>query len=96
MVGASIARPDEIRLSTIGEVVDEAICGIPNHYSQVTVDHYVIMPNHIHLIINIKDYKNALEFYNEAHKLAQDNLAPENIRKIEMRINDIKKVNNER
>lgn len=43
----------------------------------------------------IKDYKNALELYNEAYKLAQENLAVENIKKIEMRINDIKKVNNE-
>ena len=42
-----------------------------------------------------KDYKNALINYNSALDQAKDNFAKENIVKIEMRINDIKKVYNE-
>lgn len=54
-VGASIARPDEIRLSEIGEIVNRSICAIPSHYPQVTVDHYVVMPNHVHILLQIHD-----------------------------------------
>lgn len=47
-VGADIIRPS---LSAYGKVVDEAIKSIPLHYEGVYVDKYVIMPNHIHLIL---------------------------------------------
>lgn len=39
-----------------------------------------------------KEYENALKYYNEAHKLAINNFTKENIKKIEIRINDIKKI----
>ena len=45
---------------------------------------------------NQKDYTNALTYYNLAKKLATDNFTKENIEKINMRINDIKKVHNEK
>ncbi|MDR1133194.1 MAG: hypothetical protein LBL05_03475 [Synergistaceae bacterium] len=51
-VGARIARPS---LSDIGEIVKNAIENIPHIYESVTVDKYVIMPNHIHLILIIGD-----------------------------------------
>lgn len=54
-VGASIARPQEIALSDIGMIVNQAIQNIPIHYPQVSVDHYVIMPNHIHLLLQIHE-----------------------------------------
>jgi len=44
-----------IPLSIIGSVVDEAIRDIPNHYSNVVVDKYVIMPNHIHMILVLSE-----------------------------------------
>ena len=51
-VGASIARPGEVQpLSFIGKIVENAILEIPNHYSAITVDNHVVMPNHIHLLI---------------------------------------------
>lgn len=49
-VGASIARPQDVRLSPYGRIVNEAILNIPNHYPAVSVDHYTVMPNHIHLL----------------------------------------------
>ena len=41
---------------------------------------------------NKKDYINALKHYKNAHALALNNFSKENITKIEMRINDIKKL----
>lgn len=40
-------------LSHQGEIVDAAIREITNHYPAVVVKKYVIMPNHIHLIMHI-------------------------------------------
>ena len=52
-VGASIARPDKLPLSKNGKIVEEAILNIPKHYSMISVDNYVVMPNHIHLLLQI-------------------------------------------
>ena len=52
-VGADIIRPNQAILSEIGLTVDEAVRAIPDHYDGVCVDKYVIMPNHIHLLLRI-------------------------------------------
>lgn len=52
-VGASIARPQTPYLSKWGTIVDNAIRQIPVHYPAISVDHYVVMPNHIHLLLQI-------------------------------------------
>lgn len=53
-VGASIARPQDVQLSQYGTIVDMAIQNITKHYAAVMVDHYVVMPNHIHLLLRIR------------------------------------------
>jgi putative transposase len=40
-------------LSDIGRIVDGAWREIPAHFPHATVDEYVIMPNHIHGIVNM-------------------------------------------
>jgi len=50
-VGARNARP----LSHIGETVKIAIENIPKFYPNVKIDKYVIMPNHIHIIIALHE-----------------------------------------
>jgi len=50
-VGTGIARPQ--KLSNYGRIVNSAIQNIPLHYGSVTVDKYVIMPNHVHMLLNI-------------------------------------------
>ncbi|MBQ9113265.1 MAG: transposase [Clostridia bacterium] len=50
-VGATIGRPQDVVLSSKGKIVDEAIKNIPRIYPAVTVDYYVIMPNHIHILL---------------------------------------------
>ena len=51
-VGAPIGRPSD-RLSVYGKVIDEAINKIPQKYEFISVDNYVIMPNHIHLLLSV-------------------------------------------
>ena len=41
------------RLSPFGEIVDRCIQKIPEKYSEASVDCYVIMPNHIHILLSI-------------------------------------------
>ena len=53
VVGAIHESP-EIELTDYGKITDETIRNIPERY-KATVDRYVIMPNHIHLIIIITD-----------------------------------------
>ena len=64
-VGADIIRPDyelveeaDIPLSAQGKIVETAINNIPQHYTNIKVDKYCIMPDHIHLIIFIESGKN--------------------------------------
>ena len=52
-VGATIGRPQDVPLTSYGKIVNDAINNIPKSYPQISVDYYVIMPNHIHLILQI-------------------------------------------
>ncbi len=52
-VGASIARPGSTaHLSFIGKVINDKIAEISQHYQYIHVDNYVIMPNHVHLLLS--------------------------------------------
>ena len=57
-VGATIGRPQDIALSPYGQTVDEAIHKIPEIYPAVWVDQYVIMPDHVHLLLLIRADEN--------------------------------------
>jgi len=50
-VGATCGRP---HLSTYGKVVEEEISKFDNVYTGVRIDKYVVMPNHIHMIIAVE------------------------------------------
>ena len=43
----------QLELRTIGKIVNDVWKSIPLHFPQASVDHFVIMPNHIHGIITI-------------------------------------------
>ena len=51
-VGADIIRPI-INLTKIGKILDYSINDVKNHYENVSVLKYCIMPDHVHLIISI-------------------------------------------
>ena len=53
-VGATIGRPQDVDLSQYGKLVDEAINNIPSIYPALKLDLYVIMPDHIHLLLIIR------------------------------------------
>lgn len=42
-----------VGLSDVGFIVNEAVKNIHLHYENITVVNYVIMPNHIHLLLQI-------------------------------------------
>lgn len=50
-VGATLGRP---ALSSLGTIVEEELFRIGQIYPNVVLDKYVIMPNHIHLILVIR------------------------------------------
>ena len=54
-------------LSEIGEIALDELLKIENRINDIRIDNYVIMPNHIHAIINIgcieDDSKNNAEYY---------------------------------
>ena len=58
-VGADSIRPNCTPLSSeYGKIAEKAIQSIPKHYPDVDVDHYCIMPNHIHILISIHQNHN--------------------------------------
>lgn len=40
-----------IELTEIGKIVIRYIENIPKHYGNVSIDKYVVMPNHIHMVV---------------------------------------------
>lgn len=54
IVGEGFHALPQVRLTAIGDVVNESIRFINKRYDGVFVDNYVIMPNHLHLIIAIQ------------------------------------------
>ena len=53
-VGQGLA-PAEIRLTPYGEIAERQILDLENRYPCIRIDKYVIMPNHIHMIVMIQN-----------------------------------------
>jgi len=47
--------PSKVIYSAYGEIVDQFIQNINTAYTDVLVDQYVIMPNHVHIILLVKN-----------------------------------------
>ena len=52
IVGGGAFDAPIVRLSAVGEIVEKYICST-NNIPEITVDKYVIMPNHIHLLLRV-------------------------------------------
>ena len=52
-VGAITDRPENVPVTNLGMLARQSIEDIPRYYPVVSVDHFVIMPNHIHLLLQI-------------------------------------------
>ncbi len=53
-VGEGLAPP-VVTLSPIGKCVEEQILSLPNRYPMLRIDNYVIMPNHVHLVVSLRE-----------------------------------------
>jgi len=54
VVGATCGRPPHTELSRCGEIVEREIAVMDRTYPHVGVEKYVIMPNHVHLLLRIE------------------------------------------
>ena len=52
-VGAIIDRPQNVELSLHGKIVNDAIQNISSTYPTLSLESYVVMPNHIHILIRV-------------------------------------------
>lgn len=48
-----------MHLSEYGVVIYKEIAETPLHYNNVSIDNFVVMPNHVHMIISIQDEDSA-------------------------------------
>ena len=54
---------DHMQLNEIGKIAQKCWYDIPNHFENVELHEFVIMPNHIHFIIEIVDTIRHNKFY---------------------------------
>ena len=59
--------PAVVELTPIGEFVSQNIANIPNKHQNVEIDKYVVMPNHIHLLILLRQ-----EQYTQNHSMQSE------------------------
>ena len=56
-VGTALAavrdNENNIKLSKLGQIIDNQWNDIPNHYDNVQLDQYIVIPNHLHDILII-------------------------------------------
>ena len=52
-VGGGVLDAPYVRLSKYGAMVQDALLEMDTFYDDITINHYVVMPNHIHFILSI-------------------------------------------
>ncbi len=48
----------QVKLTTYGEIIEKQIKETNNIYKDIKIENYIIMPNHVHMIIKLKRQKN--------------------------------------
>ena len=54
--GDDLGAPKEIKLKPYGKIVEKYILSMEKAYDTIKIENYIIMPNHIHLLILIDTY----------------------------------------
>jgi REP element-mobilizing transposase RayT len=47
-------KNENVKLSEIGKIVTDCWFDLPNHYPNIILDEFIVMPNHVHGIIKIE------------------------------------------
>ncbi len=55
VAGGGVLDAPQVTLSEIGKLVEAALTYLDEHMESIHVGKYVIMPNHIHLILEVRD-----------------------------------------
>ncbi|MBR5453286.1 MAG: transposase [Clostridia bacterium] len=58
IVGTGVLDGPQIKLTEYGKIADKYIKQINDFYDYISIENYIIMPNHIHLLITLKAYEN--------------------------------------
>lgn len=58
-------------LSQAGHIAEEHWRGLPDRFSYIDLDHYVVMPNHLHGIILITDDGTSIQQHNALGKIVR-------------------------
>ncbi len=64
IVGVAAFGDPEIKLTTEGKIVKKYIENYNKKFDNISIDEYIIMPNHIHIIINLKRVAQGCDPYN--------------------------------
>jgi len=78
----------EMQLNDAGKIANQCWLEIPNHFPNVVLHDYIIMPNHIHGIIELKN-KVGVENIQPCNV---ENIQPHNIENIQPRRNEFQKI----
>ena len=68
----------EMRLNNIGKIANDCWQEIPNHFPDAILHEYVIMPNHIHGIIQLVETNKYLPKNNDVGAVGANNYSPNN------------------
>lgn len=60
-VGQGLA-PAENELTAYGKIAEEQLLNLGKRYANIKIDKYVIMPNHIHIIVLIENYPDKSDY----------------------------------
>ena len=55
LVGGGVADAPRLRLTEPGMTVEQTLLEMDRTYDYISIDNYVIMPNHVHLLVSITD-----------------------------------------
>ena len=58
IVGTGVLDGPQTILTKQGQIADKYIRQMKNFYDNISIEHYVIMPNHIHLLLWVKGNEN--------------------------------------
>ena len=58
IVGTGVLDGPQIKLTKYGQIADKYIHQLSEFYDDLSVESYVIMPNHIHIMLWVKGFEN--------------------------------------